>query len=215
VLAQPHCVLLFDEIEKADPRVLDLFLAPLDEGRLTDGHGRTADFRDTIAAFISNAGASQIAEAQRAGALPSTAEVRAHFEQAVADRLSLPRDKGGIDRPELYGRLRSSILAFDTLRPEVIDAIAGKHLRQWREKHYFDHALTAKHAPVAAAVVTTPHEQGVQDRPEFTSGWGQLIEVAAMIVRVGGCARGSRSQQALQAGRRGPPWAHPSELGSQ
>jgi ATP-dependent Clp protease ATP-binding subunit ClpA len=161
VLAQPHCVLLFDEIEKAHPRVLDLFLALLDEGRLTDGHGRTADFRDTVVAFTSNAGAAEIAAAQRGGTCPPPGQVRAHFTRAVADRLSLPEAQGGINRPELYGRLRSSILPFDALRPHDIDAITAKLVRQWRENVARVHNLQielAEREAVAAVRERVGHE---------------------------------------------------------
>ncbi len=57
---QPYCVLLLDEFEKADPEVYHLFLQVLDEGRLTDARGRTADFRQAIILMTSNLGASRI-----------------------------------------------------------------------------------------------------------------------------------------------------------
>jgi len=60
VIEQPYCVLLLDEFEKADPEVYHLFLQVLDEGRLTDARGRTADFRQTIILMTSNLGSSRI-----------------------------------------------------------------------------------------------------------------------------------------------------------
>ncbi len=57
---QPYCVLLFDEFEKADPEVYHLFLQMLDEGRLTDARGRTADFRQALILMTSNLGSAHL-----------------------------------------------------------------------------------------------------------------------------------------------------------
>lgn len=56
IIENPKNVLLFDEIEKAHPKIFHIFLQMLDEGRLTDGKGNTADFRDTYIIFTSNLG---------------------------------------------------------------------------------------------------------------------------------------------------------------
>src|SRR6202045_2699066 len=58
VRRRPYSVLLFDEIEKAHPDVFNVLLQLLDDGRLTDGHGRTVDFRNTIIIMTSNIGSS-------------------------------------------------------------------------------------------------------------------------------------------------------------
>jgi ATP-dependent Clp protease ATP-binding subunit ClpB len=57
---RPYSVVLFDEIEKAHPEVFNVLLQVLDDGRLTDGHGRTVDFRNTIIVLTSNIGGSTI-----------------------------------------------------------------------------------------------------------------------------------------------------------
>ena len=62
VRRRPYCVLLFDEIEKAHPDVFNIFLQILDDGRLTDGQGRTVDFKNTIIIMTSNLGSSAISE---------------------------------------------------------------------------------------------------------------------------------------------------------
>lgn len=59
---RPYSVILFDEIEKAHPEVFNLLLQLLDDGRLTDGHGRTVDFRNTVVIMTSNIGSSHIQE---------------------------------------------------------------------------------------------------------------------------------------------------------
>ncbi len=68
VRRKPYSVLLFDEIEKAHPDVFNALLQLLDDGRLTDSHGRTVDFRNTVVIMTSNIGSSQILEASRSGA---------------------------------------------------------------------------------------------------------------------------------------------------
>src|SRR3546814_749272 len=58
----PHCVLLLDEIEKAHPDLFNILLQVMDNGRLTDHHGKTVDFRNTILIMTTNAGASDMAK---------------------------------------------------------------------------------------------------------------------------------------------------------
>jgi ATP-dependent Clp protease ATP-binding subunit ClpB len=69
VRRRPYAVVLFDEIEKAHPEVLNVMLQLLDDGRLTDGKGRTVDFKNTVVIMTSNVGSHFIAEAAVAGSL--------------------------------------------------------------------------------------------------------------------------------------------------
>jgi ATP-dependent Clp protease ATP-binding subunit ClpB len=62
VRRRPYCVVLLDEVEKAHPEVFDVLLQVLDDGRLTDGQGRTVDFRNTILVLTSNLGSQFIAD---------------------------------------------------------------------------------------------------------------------------------------------------------
>ena len=62
VRRKPYCLVLFDEIEKAHPDVFNILLQVLDDGRLTDGHGRTVDFRNSVLVMTSNLGSDQIQE---------------------------------------------------------------------------------------------------------------------------------------------------------
>src|SRR5687767_12979424 len=59
VRRRPYSVILFDEIEKAHPEVLNVLLQVMEDGRLTDGHGRTVDFRNTVVIMTSNLGSTQ------------------------------------------------------------------------------------------------------------------------------------------------------------
>src|SRR5579863_1149714 len=90
VRRRPYCVILLDEVEKAHQEVFDILLQVLDDGRLTDGQGRTVDFRNTILILTSNLGSAEIAnqsldeDAKRATVM---AVVRATFKPEFLNRL--------------------------------------------------------------------------------------------------------------------------------
>ena len=90
VRRRPYCVVLLDEVEKAHPEVFDVLLQVLDDGRLTDGQGRTVDFRNTILILTSNLGSSFIADTaldERAKHEAVMAAVRASFKPEFLNRL--------------------------------------------------------------------------------------------------------------------------------
>ncbi len=121
VREQPFCVLLLDEVEKADRSAFDLLLQALGEARLTDAGGRLADFRNAVVILTSNLGS----ESYRAGrpgfaATASTpADATAHFGAAVEKFL----------RPEMLNRL-DRVVPFVSLGPAAIHRIAG---REWKK----------------------------------------------------------------------------------
>ena len=90
VRRRPYCVVLLDEVEKAHPEVFDVLLQVLDDGRLTDGQGRTVDFRNAILILTSNLGSSFIADPtldDRAKREAVLAAVRAAFKPEFLNRL--------------------------------------------------------------------------------------------------------------------------------
>jgi len=97
---QPFSVVLFDEIEKADPNILNLMLQLLDEGNLTDSSGKTTSFKDAIIIATSNAGAEEIRKHIEAG------EELAAFEQKFTDNLI----SSGQFKPELLNRFDEIVL---------------------------------------------------------------------------------------------------------
>src|SRR5919197_1595460 len=109
VRRKPYCVVLFDEIEKAHPDVFNVFLQILDEGRMTDGQGRTVDFKNTVLVMTSNLGSQMIQS--MAGSdyqgikLAVMGEVKAQF------------------RPEFVNRI-DEIVVFHSLADEHIKQIA-------------------------------------------------------------------------------------------
>ena len=141
VLEQPYSILLFDEIEKATPKVMDKFLQILSDGRLTDGKGQTVYFNQTVIIFTSNIGASDLTNHHtgetirsgimsqvKEGNMPCYSEVEQHFDQEVRWYFS-----NYIGRAELLGRLGDNIIVFDLLREDFINAIACKFLQQYTE----------------------------------------------------------------------------------
>jgi ATP-dependent Clp protease ATP-binding subunit ClpB len=116
VRRRPYQVILFDEIEKAHPDVFNILLQVLDDGRLTDGHGRTVDFRNTLIVLTSNLGSEYLA------ALPDGADVN----QARGEVMEVVRQAF---RPEFLNRL-DEILLFRRLSREDMTGIVEIQLRQ-------------------------------------------------------------------------------------
>merc|ERR1719247_2364652 len=98
VRRRPYSVVLFDEVDKADPEVFNVLLQLLDDGRITDGQGRTVNFRNTIIILTSNLGASTIVEAE--GAPEKQEEVRLKVLDELREQY----------RPEFLNRLQELIL---------------------------------------------------------------------------------------------------------
>jgi ATP-dependent Clp protease ATP-binding subunit ClpB len=111
VRRQPYSVVLFDEIEKAHPDVFNTLLQLLDDGRLTDAHGRTVDFRNTVVIMTSNIGSPQILEASRAGA--SYEELKATVFGQLQNHF----------RPEFLNRV-DDVIVFHALEREQVASIA-------------------------------------------------------------------------------------------
>ena len=118
VRRRPYQVVLFDEIEKAHPEVFNILLQVLDDGRLTDGHGRTVDFRNTLIVMTSNLG-SEVLAAHAEDAEPA----------AVRERL-MDIVRGGF-RPEFLNRL-DEIIAFGRLSREDMGGIVEIQLAHLR-----------------------------------------------------------------------------------
>ena len=89
VRRRPYSVVLFDEIEKAHPEVFNSLLQILDDGRLTDGHGRTVDFKNTIVIMTSNIGSQYIAELSDDKAMRERVmeALRLHFKPEFLNRV--------------------------------------------------------------------------------------------------------------------------------
>ncbi|MBW1770822.1 MAG: AAA family ATPase, partial [Deltaproteobacteria bacterium] len=114
VRRRPYSVVLFDEIEKAHPEVFNVLLQILDDGRMTDGHGRTVDFKNAIIVMTSNVGSHWIQELG--------VDQREEMEKRVMEAL-----RAGF-KPEFLNRV-DDIMIFHNLTPEQLSAIVDIQLR--------------------------------------------------------------------------------------
>ena len=137
VRRRPYSVVLFDEVEKAHPDVFNILLSILDEGRLTDSHGRTVDFRNTVLIMTSNLGSHYIVEA---GAVASP-EGWALVEERVRTELR------NHFRPEFLNRV-DDIVVFRPLSREDIDKIVDLQLARL-DKLLAERHLTLELTPAA------------------------------------------------------------------
>jgi len=113
---QPHCVLLLDEIEKAHPDLFNILLQVMDNGRLTDHHGKTVDFRNVILIMTTNAGASDMARESIGFGASTREDVQ---EEAIKKMFT----------PEFRNRL-DAIVPFDYLPTEVVARVVEKFILQ-------------------------------------------------------------------------------------
>ncbi|MGA8534699.1 MAG: ATP-dependent chaperone ClpB [Candidatus Tumulicola sp.] len=123
VRRRPYSVILFDEVEKAHPDVFNVFLQILDDGRLTDGQGRTVDFKNTIVIMTSNIGSHRILEHRGSFQGADYAVMRA----TVLDELRQHF------RPEFLNRV-DEIIVFHALSEEQLEAIVDIQLRRLRRR---------------------------------------------------------------------------------
>jgi ATP-dependent Clp protease ATP-binding subunit ClpB len=118
VRRRPYSVILFDEIEKAHPEVFNVLLQLLDDGRLTDGHGRTVDFKNTVVIMTSNIGSQYIQELQN-----DEEEMRRRVMDAMRQHF----------RPEFLNRVDDTII-FHPLDAEVLKKIVTIQVGQVQKR---------------------------------------------------------------------------------
>nr|BDD45331.1 hypothetical protein 9 [Elusimicrobiota bacterium] len=134
VRKKPYTVILLDEIEKAHPDVLDLFLQILDDGRLTDGQGQTVDFKNTIIILTSNIGMDTVQGKLRSLQEKLSKENNPEEMQSIIDEMNKTVAQGvrnGIQmayeskrlKPEFVNRLNGQV-TFNVLTPSVMEKIA-------------------------------------------------------------------------------------------
>lgn len=118
VRRNPYSVVLFDEIEKASPEVFNILLQVLDDGHITDGQGRTVDFKNTVIIMTSNAGARSIAAPKRLGftSVETPEQSYEMMKKGVMDEIKT------IFKPEFLNRI-DDIIVFHPLEKEEITRI--------------------------------------------------------------------------------------------
>ncbi|NGM20609.1 ATP-dependent chaperone ClpB [Roseomonas stagni] len=180
---RPYQVILFDEVEKAHEDVFNILLQVLDDGRLTDGQGRTVDFRNTIIVLTSNLGSQAIAE------LPESADIEAArpaVMRAVRERFR-PEFLNRLDEVVLFRRLARGDMAHivDIQLVRLRKLLADRHItlelddsaREWLAEAGYDPAYGAR--PLKRVI-----QRSLQDRLaglllEGTVGDGATLRVTA------------------------------------
>ena len=152
VRRKPYSVLLFDEIEKAHPDVFNMLLQILDDGRLTDAHGKVVSFKNTIIIMTSNIGARLITEKQQERLGFATAgETDAAERDFERTKELVMGELKKVFRPEFINRV-DDIIVFHKLLHEDIQRIAGKML-EGLQKQLSDMEIAVEFTPAAVEAV--------------------------------------------------------------
>lgn len=130
---RPYSVVLFDEVEKAHPEVLNTLLQVLDSGRLTDSKGRTANFKNTIVVMTSNLGAEYIENITKLGFATNATEERENEHDIARMKERVQGALRDFFRPEFLNRV-DDIVIFNMLSKETIHSIVKKHLEEVRAR---------------------------------------------------------------------------------
>lgn len=178
----PYSVVLLDEVEKADPEVMNLFYQVFDKGTLTDGEGREVDFRNTILYLTSNLGTDIITNMCASGVFPSAEELRealhpvlaAHFKPALLARMTVvpffpisPEIMGEITRLKL-GKLVRRMETAHRMTLGYTDAVVDRIVEQCVQvdtgARNIDHILRGSLMPQLSTEILTRMTEG--DLPE-------------------------------------------------
>jgi len=168
----PFSILLFDEIEKSHPSVLDKFLQILEDGRMTDGQGNTVYFSETVIIFTSNLGIFTLDEhGQRQANVTSDMpyeDVQVRVRNAIEEYFKLE-----LGRPEILNRIGENIVVFDYIRPPIakliLDAQIDKIIRNLAAEKRIELTLSE-----AAAEIL--HRKALGNLPNGGRGIGNIVE---------------------------------------
>ena len=133
VRRRPYRVILLDEIEKAHPEVFNTLLQLMDDGRLTDGHGRTVDFRNTVIILTSNAGVELIKRDSSLGFAPQKSDARKQEKSHEEMKDKVMTEVRKMFRPEFLNRL-DDIIVFHELNEEQLRQIIDLLLKDLEER---------------------------------------------------------------------------------
>ncbi len=148
VRRRPYSVVLLDEVEKAHPEVFDILLQVLDDGRLTDGQGRTVDFRNTLLILTSNLGSTYLVDPpldEEKKHESVMAVVRQSFKPEFLNRLDEVVMFDALGKDELAHIVDLQLAAFDQrLAPRRITVTVTEAARQWLTDNGYDPAYGAR-----------------------------------------------------------------------
>ena len=172
VKANPFSILLFDEIEKAHPTILDKFLQILEDGRMTDGQGNTVYFSETVIIFTSNLGIYQTdGNGQRHLVVTPDMpyeEVEKRVRAGIEDYFKLQ-----LGRPEILNRIGENIVVFDFIRENVALEILNAQLKKIIRQIHTDKAIELSIGPEAYHTLS---ERIMQNLENGGRGIGNIVE---------------------------------------
>jgi ATP-dependent Clp protease ATP-binding subunit ClpA len=195
VRERPFSVVLFDEFEKAHPRIMDIFLQMLDEGRLTDSRGQTVFFTETVIIFTSNIGCRTLDNrGNTITELASLEEVRGNSKLSLDEKQQSIRDHFlraveqffmfEISRPELLNRIGSNIVPFNYIHnPDTQREIVASHLRRIASEFEGKFRQSDFHLEVDDEVLTFLVEKHGRQMAQF-GGRGVTNALESEIVRL-------------------------------
>ena len=203
VRRRPYSVVLFDEIEKAHPDIFGALLQILDDGRLTDGQGRTVDFRNAVLIMTSNIGSEHIVELSERDQQEIERRVdealRAHFKPEFLNRIdetivfhSLSRDQFNQIVDIQLGRLRAR-LRERRLEIEISDSARDLLAERGYDAHYGARPLKRViqrmiEDPLAMQILNGEFPRGLQDRGGNEHGGG-CVRISQQLTRSDGSNR--------------------------
>ncbi|MCW2759146.1 MAG: ATPase domain protein [Nocardioidaceae bacterium] len=189
VRRRPYSVVLLDEVEKAHPEVFDILLQVLDDGRLTDGQGRTVDFRNTLLILTSNLGSTYLVDPSLDDAKKREAVmgvVRASFKPEFLNRLDEVVLFDALSRDDLAQIVDLQLAAFDQrLAPRRITVTVTQAARAWLTETGYDPLYgarplrrlvqTAIGDPLARMLISGQVADGQQVSVDHAEGAEELI----------------------------------------
>lgn len=172
VKQNPFSILLFDEIEKAHPTILDKFLQILEDGRMTDGQGNTVYFTETIIIFTSNLGIYEVDDSGtrylKVDLEMDYEEVQKNVRKGIEDYFKLQ-----LGRPEILNRIGENIVVFDFIRPDVAVAILQAQLDKILKRLAADKNIKITLEDAAMAVL---EEKVLENLENGGRGVGNIVE---------------------------------------
>jgi len=185
VRRRPYSVILFDEIEKAHPEVFNVLLQLLDDGRLTDGHGRTVDCKNTVVIMTSNIGSQFIQELG-----DNEEEMRKMVMETLRQNF----------RPEFLNRV-DDIIVFHPLDEEQLKEIVGIQLDQLK-KHLAQRKIKVELTDSAKELlVTLGYDPAYGARPLKRTIQKEILNPLAMKILEGQFAEGDTVEVDVEDGR--------------
>ena len=197
VRRNPYSVILFDEIEKAHPDVFNILLQVLDEGHITDGHGRKVDFKNTVLIMTSNAGAQSIIAPKHLG-FGTGKDEKKNYE---AMKSSVMQEVRRIFKPEFLNRI-DEMIVFHALTKDEIYQITGLLLGELQKRAGEQLEITLKISPAVRKHIS---EKGFDEkygaRPLRRAVQNQIEDVLAEEILSGRVHRGDTVHVGLKKGK--------------